>query len=74
MRHQDNLKTEGVFQSRQLEEWAPGERAPVVKRPDNLKSEGKFQEKQQDEWTPGQYAQITIYNCLSPIQTIILLY
>ena len=31
VKHQDNLKTEGAFVSRQTEEWAPGERAEVVK-------------------------------------------
>ena len=55
VKHQDNLKTEGAFVSRQSEEWAPGERAPIVKRQDNLKPEGKFEEKVQEEWSPGKH-------------------
>ena len=41
--------------SRQIEEWAPGERAPVIKRQDNLKPEGKFEEKVKEEWSPGKH-------------------
>ena len=50
----DSLKTEGAFESRQVEQWAPGERAPVVKPSDNLKPEGNFQTKPQDKWAPGK--------------------
>ena len=31
----------GDFEKRPSEKWAPGERAPVVKREDNLHPEGK---------------------------------
>ena len=36
------MKPEGQFASRTKEEWAPGERAPFVKRADNLKPEGAY--------------------------------
>ena len=56
MKHTDNLQPEGKFAGREPEQWAPGERAPVVKRPDNLKPEGKFQEKAQVKWQPAEKA------------------
>ena len=42
VKHKDNLKTEGEFQSRQVEEWHAGERAAVVKHDDNLRMEGQI--------------------------------
>ena len=34
------------FDMREPQEWAPGERTPVVKRPDNLHQEGQMQGRQ----------------------------
>ena len=50
MKRPDNLHPEGQFANRPQEEWAPGERAPVVKRADNLKPEGEFAKSQPQEW------------------------
>ena len=43
---------------RQAEKWAPGERAPVVKRPDNLHQEGQMQGRQVEKWAPGERADV----------------
>ena len=32
VKHKDNLKTEGEFQSRHVEKWHAGERAEVIKK------------------------------------------
>ena len=52
----------GQFEKRRVEDWAPGERAPVVKRQDNLRPEGDFTKKAPEEWTPGQRAQAVKYD------------
>ena len=44
------------FTKRLQEQWAPGERAPVVKRPDNLQPEGNFTLRPQEQWAPGEKA------------------
>ena len=49
---------QGDFDKRKPQEWAPGERAPVVKRPDNLHQEGQMQGRQVEKWAPGKRADV----------------
>ena len=60
MKHTDNLQPQGNFSVRKQEEWAPGERAPVIKREDNLKPEGHFHSKPETKWAPGT---ASIFKC-----------
>ena len=53
MKRGDNLQPEGEFQKRPDQEWAPGERANIVKRDDNLQPEGEFQKRPDQKWAPG---------------------
>ena len=43
MRHPDNLQPEGQFASRQVDQWAPGQRAAIIKHDDNLHMEVNLQ-------------------------------
>ena len=58
VRHDDNLKMEGKFESRHAEKWAAGERAEVVRREDNLHMEGKFEGRHSEKWAPGERAHV----------------
>ena len=45
----------GDFEKRPTEKWAPGERAPVVKREDNLHPEGRIKK---EKWVPDKRAYV----------------
>ena len=53
VRHEDNLKSEGDFQSRKVEQWHAGDRASIVKHDDNLFMEGKIDTTRQEWATKG---------------------
>ena len=60
MKRGDNLQPEGEFQKRPDQEWAPGERANIVKRDDNLQPEGEFQKRPDQKWAPGKFLHVEL--------------
>ena len=57
LKRPDNLHPEDQFASRKQDEWAPVEKAPVVKRQDSYGSHARKYEGELDErWAPGEHA------------------